>query len=378
MAGDEDQGRLRILALEPYYGGSHRVFLDTLVRHSRHRFVVLSLPARKWKWRMRGSAIWFAERLAEKPVDGVDLIFANDMVSVADLRALLPERLKACPVVCYFHENQLTYPLSENDVRDYQYGFTNVTSCLASDEVWFNSQSHLDAFLPAVEALLGSMPDFRPVNVIDRIRSRSRVAWPLVEGPPPSVPGFSGGGWKRTESPVILWSHRWEYDKNPELFFRTLCELDSEGLAFSLVLLGESFREVPAVFRSAWSRLERRIVHRGFVDSRDHYWRILADCNIVVSTAIQENFGLSTVEAMLAGCFPLLPNSLSYAELVPLEYHALCLYDSDEMFGERLRDCLGHCPPAADLASVVRTRFCLADGISMYDKHLERVGRMAP
>ena len=36
---------MRILALEPYYGGSHQAFLDGWTAHSRHAFTVLGLPA---------------------------------------------------------------------------------------------------------------------------------------------------------------------------------------------------------------------------------------------------------------------------------------------------------------------------------------------
>ncbi len=52
--------KLNVALLEPYYGGSHAAFVDTLVRHSRHDMRVVTLPARKWKWRMRGASIWFA------------------------------------------------------------------------------------------------------------------------------------------------------------------------------------------------------------------------------------------------------------------------------------------------------------------------------
>ena len=55
---------MRILALEPYYGGSHRAFLDGWVAHSRHEWTVLELPAYKWKWRMRHAAITLADRVA--------------------------------------------------------------------------------------------------------------------------------------------------------------------------------------------------------------------------------------------------------------------------------------------------------------------------
>jgi len=258
MFNNDRPARLNILALEPYYGGSHRAFIDTLIRHSDHRIRLLRLPARKWKWRMRGAAIWFAEQLGKTPPEVVDLIFTNDMLSVADLRALMPAALRRCPIVCYFHENQLTYPLAKEDERDYHFGFTNITSCLASDEVWFNSSSHREAFVAAVQDLLHKMPDYVPEDVVGRIKKRSCVCWPLVEPPPPDCTDRARVA---DGPPTILWNHRWEYDKNPEPFFRTLFRLDAAGVDFKLVLLGESFRRIPTVFAQAWGLLARRITH---------------------------------------------------------------------------------------------------------------------
>ena len=51
---------MRILALEPYYGGSHQAFLDGWSKRSCHTWTVLTLPAAKWKWRTRHAAITFA------------------------------------------------------------------------------------------------------------------------------------------------------------------------------------------------------------------------------------------------------------------------------------------------------------------------------
>lgn len=377
MSGTQEAERLSILALEPYYGGSHRAFIDTLAKHSRHRFSLLTLPARKWKWRMRGAAIWFAQRLSESPPGQVDLIFANDMLSVADLRALLPPALRSCPVVSYFHENQLTYPLPVEADRDYQYGFTNITTCLASDEVWFNSASHRQAFLKAVGDLLRRMPDHVPQGVVEQIEARSCVCWPVVELPPTDD---AAGGLRVGGAPTILWNHRWEYDKNPEPFFRALFRLDCDGIDFRLVLLGESFREIPAVFREAWSRLERRIVHRGFVESPTEYWRLLFRCDIVVSTAIQENFGLSVVEAILAGCRPLLPHRLSYPELIPSELHADYLFQDDADLYHRLKEVLTAGPEWRGDAKLVERlgwRCGPNDHISWYDNKLRDVWRRA-
>ena len=53
---------MRILALEPYYGGSHQAFLDGWIAHSQHEWTVVSLPAYHWKWRMRHAAITMARR----------------------------------------------------------------------------------------------------------------------------------------------------------------------------------------------------------------------------------------------------------------------------------------------------------------------------
>ena len=75
---------LRILAIEPYYGLSHRAFLEGYQRFSTHSLTIWKLPPRKWKWRMHGAAIYFAEeagRLSEPPPD---LILASDFLNVAD------------------------------------------------------------------------------------------------------------------------------------------------------------------------------------------------------------------------------------------------------------------------------------------------------
>mgnify|MGYP000048891101 CR=1 FL=1 len=55
---------MRWLVLEPYHDGSHRALVDGLVERVVPEAVVWTLPARKWKWRMRGAALEFARRFA--------------------------------------------------------------------------------------------------------------------------------------------------------------------------------------------------------------------------------------------------------------------------------------------------------------------------
>jgi len=48
--------------------------------------------------------------------------------------------------------------------------------------------------------------------------------------------------------PLVIWNHRWEFDKNPELFFSVLGQVDETGKRFRLALLGENYQNVPQAF----------------------------------------------------------------------------------------------------------------------------------
>ena len=142
--------------MEPYYGGSHKAFIDGLSKASRHSWTVLTLPAHKWKWRMRHSAITFAAQAAHLPQEArdCDLLFCSDMLNLAEFAGLAPAEIARLPKVIYFHENQLTYPVRFENERDCHFAMTNLTSALAADAVWFNSQFHADSFLAALPKFL--------------------------------------------------------------------------------------------------------------------------------------------------------------------------------------------------------------------------------
>jgi len=325
---------LNVLALEPYCGGSHGSFLDGYRRYSRHSMEILGMPARKWKWRMRGGMLQMLDHLSGSPTI-CDVIFASDYLDAAAFRGLAPAPLQGVRIVVYFHENQLTYPLPNESRRDYQFGFTNITTCLAADRVVFNSHYHMRSFLEAVDVLLQRMPDCVPPDVAGRIADRSEVVPVGVDlgaidaARPPR--GHSQGPLR------ILWNQRWEYDKNPEAFFRLMMQLGREGVEFELAVLGESFRQCPGVFEEARRQLGDRIVRFGYVGAQVEYYRALWESDVVVSTALQEFFGIAVVEAMCAGCAPLLPDRLSYPELLPGRYHAACLYRDDAELRQKLR-----------------------------------------
>jgi glycosyltransferase involved in cell wall biosynthesis len=365
---------MQVLFLEAFFGGSHRAFAEGLRRHSRHRIELVTLPDRFWKWRMRGAALYMAPRLP--PLERFDLILATNLLSLTDLRALLaPTDL---PAVVYFHENQLTYPVAAGDLRDVHFGFTDITTALAADEIWFNSHSHRDAFMAALPDFVQQMPDARPKWITAAIGPKTDVLYPgcafepARPSPAPLAPAADA-------KPLIIWNHRWEFDKNPQAFFEALDALAARGRVFEVAVLGECFQDRPQCFLKARERLGPRIVQFGFAPAVADYHRWLQRGHLVVSTALQENFGFSVVEAVRHGCLPILPRRLSYPEIIPAEYHALCLYDSPAELVDRLDHCLAH--PRAyreerRKLQAVMARYAWEERIADFDARLEAAAQI--
>jgi len=302
---------MKVLALEPHHGGSHKAFLDGWTAHSHHDWTALGLPPFKWKWRMRHAPITFADLVAGRVAagEGWDALFCSDMLNLPEFLGLAPEPVRRLPAVVYFHENQLTYPFRHEDERDYQYCFSNMATALAATEVWFNSAFHRDEFLGAIPDFLRRMPDHQPWDIADRIRHKSAIHPPGIARPAPRGPRQSG--------PMrILWAARWEFDKDPDTFFEALGIAKERGLEFRISVVGQQFRDVPPCFARAKKALAHHVGRWGYQENRADYEAALADADVIVSTARHEFFGISIVEAVAAGCYPLVPRRLAYPEVL--------------------------------------------------------------
>ncbi len=302
---------LKVLTLEPYYGGSHKAFLDGWIQFSHHEWTLLSLPPWKWKWRMRHSAITLADQTIDKIKAGEqwDIIFCSDMLNLAEYLGLVPPVIQKLPSIVYFHENQLTYPAAHPQEFDFHYVITNLITALAATKVWFNSSYHQNIFLDELLDFLKRMPDFQPLKAVDDIRSKSRVRYPGIHQ-------FSNRK-ERSPGPMrILWAARWEHDKNPKLFFDALRILKEKEIEFRISVIGEQFRQVPDVFNSARQEFSNYIDRWGYQRERCDYESALLEADIFVSTADHEFFGISVVEGVAAGVFPLVPDKLAYPEIL--------------------------------------------------------------
>ncbi len=304
---------MNILALEPYYGGSHKAFLDGWTKSSRHDWTLLTLPAYKWKWRMRHSAATFAEQTKELIANNKkpDVIFCSDMLNLAEFLGLAGPETAAIPSVVYFHENQLTYPVQCEDERDYQFAMTNLTTAVAAGCAWFNTAFHRDSFLDAMSAFLKKMPDYQPVETIEQIKNKSLIAQPGIEDFPART--------DRKPGPLrILYCARWEHDKNPEDFFEALKFVKEKNVKFTVDVIGEQFRDSPRVFDWAKDFFKDNINRWGYQENYQAYKNALLEADVVVSTANHEFFGISIVEAIAAGAYPVLPQRLAYPEILKL------------------------------------------------------------
>lgn len=331
---------LNVLLLEPYLTGSHKSWAEEYARYSNHTVTTLSLPGRFWKWRMHGGAVTLAKQfLALESLP--DVILATDMLNLATFQALTRHCSYNIPCAIYFHENQLTYPWSPTDrdvkaKRDNHYSFVNYVSALAADAVLFNSPYHLAAFFEALPKFLKHFPDFNELDSVAELKNKAQVL-PLgldlrrFDLYKPSTPPIVDS------PPVILWNHRWEYDKNPSDFFNALYVLADEGLEFKVVILGENFRNAPTEFAIAQERLTDRIIHIGYANDFETYARFLWQADILPVTSYHDFFGASVVQAMYCGCYPLLPKRLVYPDLISTTQQPSHLYKTQEDLVEKLK-----------------------------------------
>lgn len=301
----------RILLLSAYDAGSHRRWREQLAASQpQFQWDMLALPPRFFRWRIRGNALsWLNEPALHKPCD---LLIATSMVDLASIRGFHPH-LAGTPCLLYMHENQFAYPDSGQQHSSAEPRMVNLSSAVAADRVLFNSAWNRASFLDGAREFLDRMPDALPDGLVSTLAGKSRVL------PVPIEDHLFKPACRRlqTDCPHLLWNHRWEYDKAPDRLLLLLDALVDMGQDFRLSVVGEQFRKSPDAFAQIRQRHEARILTWGFLPDRAEYDRLLAQADVVVSTALHDFQGLSVLEAMAAGCMALAPDRLAYPEYVP-------------------------------------------------------------
>jgi len=335
---------LNIAIIEPFYADSHKQWIDGLVQFTPHQYTLLKLPGRHWKWRMQGAAVELAKQYNQLN-QSFNLIIVSDMLNVALFKALAKSEplKKHPPIVLYFHENQLTYPWSKTDTdpqlkRDAAYQFINYTSALSADAIFFNSPYHQQSFVEALPAFLNQFPDYKNLDTIKRIQQKSKVL-PIGLNLKrfDAYQHLQSQRNEHNEYPLILWNHRWEYDKNPDEFFDVLKKLKERGVKFKLVVLGKAYQKQPKIFNEIPVVFKEELQHLGYCESEEDYIKWLQLADILPVTVNQDFFGISVVEAIYCNTIPLLPKRLAYPGHIPQSHHSTFFYEDHKDLINRLQ-----------------------------------------
>ncbi|XP_045638396.1 glycosyltransferase-like domain-containing protein 1 isoform X1 [Ursus americanus] len=164
---------MSLLIIEAFYGGSHKQLVD-LLQEELEDCVLYTLPAKKWHWRARTSALYFSQNI---PIsEQYRILFASSVLNLTELAALRPD-LGKLKKILYFHENQLVYPVKKCQERDFQYGYNQILSCLVADVVVFNSVFNMESFLTSIGKFMKLIPDHRPKDLEGIIRPKCQVIY---------------------------------------------------------------------------------------------------------------------------------------------------------------------------------------------------------
>lgn len=97
--------------------------------------------------------------------------------------------------------------------------------------------------------------------------------------------------WYKPKSKKVIWPHRYNADKQPEIV---------EDLA---------------------NRLRHKLIITQKMNlSKEDYYETLGDCSVMFSCSLHENLGISMMEGVLAGVIPVVPDRCSYSEMYMDEF----------------------------------------------------------
>jgi len=331
---------MNILLLSAYHSASHRYWCDGMMAaFAEHSWTLRSQPARHFSWRIEASGWLWALSDDEAFQQSYDLIIATSLTQVVTLKAQCPA-LRDVPLWLYFHENQFAHPLSNQQQAAHQtaWQFKSLENAFCADWVSFNTCFNRDTFFAGAEQLLKKFPELIPGDPLAKLKTRSDVL------PVPLTDRFSALREQQKDPRLVVWNHRWEWDKAPDRLLEFVKELERRGMPFQLSVLGQHGKTVPEPFRELQEQFGHRLRHFGYLEHKSDYLEVLKSAHFVVSTAIHEFQGLAVLEGVQAGCVPLVPDRQAYPEIFG-EHH---LYATSE---DKHAEAVNACDKLEDLIS---------------------------
>lgn len=160
---------------------------------------------------------------------------------------------------------------------------------LAADQLLFNSKFNQNSFLDNISSFLNIQSDFKMKGLQERIEPKCDVLYFPIKFPQMPIKRKIE---ENSSELHLVWPHRWEHDKNPQLLADTLIELNQRQIPFAISIVGEQFKTYPSCFDDIRTKLNEKIRYFGFLRRAD-YLKCLAEADIVISTADHEFYGVS-------------------------------------------------------------------------------------
>lgn len=164
-----------------------------------------------------------------------------------------------------------------------------VSNSLAADQILFNSNYNRNSFIKSIRKVLNiATTELKNCNVESEIDAKCFVIYYPIAIDQLNL------SLKSSERCALhlVWPHRWEHDKNPELLSATLQKLDAANIDFVVSIIGERSTVIPTCFVELQEKLGKKLHRFGYL-TRDEYFECLCDADIVVSTADHEFYGVS-------------------------------------------------------------------------------------
>ena len=129
----------------------------------------------------------------------------------------------------------------------------------------------------------------------------------------------------------------------------------------------------------SWSENPQyKLIYTDYCSSYDEYCQWLSKSDILPVTSIQDFFGISIIEAVSSGVFPILPNRLSYPELFEdVEFNAKLFYQSDKELKNKITETLNNLSQIQNeklyLQKYVKNKYDWSIIASSYDTAFQRL-----
>ena len=297
--------QLDILALEPFYGGVRKQTLESIARHSRHRWTIFKLPPRRMERRLNTAAVWFSQQFSRASGTRCDAIYSSDAMNLADFVRMVPD-LAHKPSVAYFYGNQFAIE------ADSQARMAMLSTANTASEIWFNSLFHMKSFLSNAAAFMDTHPELGGKQPVRSLIAKSQLVHPPVEIVAPSKDSKMVDADRKGRT--ICLDCR---ESQPKIFAEVLTQVVGRKEPVAIYILGKAPANIP-------SSIPIVIVDG---KSEAELIRTLRHCEMYISAQPAETFDPLAMRAMALGCIPILPQLGFYAEFLPKNLRAWCLHD---------------------------------------------------